>query len=50
MPPSRAPTLAEWLILGLLAEEPTHGFALARTLNPGGPVGSVYERVPDHGG
>ena len=34
--------LAEWMVLGLLAEEPSHGFALARLLAPGGEVGRVW--------
>jgi PadR family transcriptional regulator AphA len=43
MPASRSPTLAEWLILGLIAEQPIHGFALARLVQCAGPIGSVYE-------
>ena len=34
--------LTEWVVLGLLAEEPAHGFALARLLAPGGEVGRVW--------
>jgi PadR family transcriptional regulator AphA len=34
--------LAEWMVLALLAEEPSHGFALARLLAPGGEVGRVW--------
>ena len=34
--------LAEWMVLGLLAEQPAHGFALARLLAPGGEVGRVW--------
>jgi len=34
--------LAEWMVLGLLAEAPSHGFALARLLAPGGEVGRVW--------
>jgi PadR family transcriptional regulator AphA len=30
------------VVLGLLAEQPTHGFALARLLAPGGEVGRVW--------
>jgi DNA-binding PadR family transcriptional regulator len=35
-------TLTEWVVLGLVAEGPTHGFALARLLAPGGEVGRVW--------
>ena len=35
--------LAEYLILGLTAEAPTHGFALARLVAPDGPVGRVFQ-------
>jgi PadR family transcriptional regulator AphA len=38
-------SLAEYLILGLIAEAPTHGFALSRLLAADGPVGRIY-RVP----
>jgi PadR family transcriptional regulator AphA len=34
--------LAERVVLGLVAEGPTYGFAVARLLEPGGPVGRVY--------
>lgn len=34
-------SLTEWVVLGLLAEGPTHGFALARQLTPGSEVGRV---------
>jgi len=34
--------LTEWAVLGLLAEEPAHGFALARLLARGGEVGRVW--------
>jgi PadR family transcriptional regulator AphA len=30
-------------VLGLIAERPAHGFALARLVAPDGPVGRVYE-------
>ena len=39
----RGPSLAEYVILGLIAEKPAHGFALARLVTPNGPVGRVYE-------
>ena len=32
----------EWAVLALLAESPTHGFAIARALAPGGDVGRVW--------
>lgn len=34
-------SLTEHAVLGLLAEGPTHGFALARALEPGSPVGRI---------
>ena len=42
MPSDRERALTEWVVLGLLAEEPNHGFALARLLAPGGEVGRVW--------
>lgn len=36
-------TAGEWAILALLDEEPTHGFALARAMAPGGEVGRVWD-------
>jgi PadR family transcriptional regulator AphA len=39
----RGPSLAEYVILGLIAERPAHGFALARLVTPEGPLGQVYE-------
>jgi DNA-binding PadR family transcriptional regulator len=38
----RERTLTEWVVLGLLAEAPAHGFALTRLLHPGGEVGKVW--------
>jgi DNA-binding PadR family transcriptional regulator len=35
-------SLTEWVVLGLLAEGPTHGFALTRLLQRGGEVGRVW--------
>jgi DNA-binding PadR family transcriptional regulator len=35
-------SLTEWVVLGLLAEGPCHGFALARLLRRGGDVGRVW--------
>ena len=34
-------SLTEHAVLGLLAEGPSHGFALARALQPGSPVGRI---------
>ena len=34
--------MTEWVVLGLVAESPTHGFALARLLARGGEVGRVW--------
>lgn len=34
-------TAAEWALLALLSEQPTHGFALARVMSPDGEVGQV---------
>ena len=42
VPSDRDRPLTEWVVLGLLAEEATHGFALARLLAPGGEVGRVW--------
>jgi PadR family transcriptional regulator AphA len=38
-------SLPEYLILGLIAEKPTHGFALARLLDTDLPIGRIY-RIP----
>jgi DNA-binding PadR family transcriptional regulator len=35
-------TAAEWALLALLIERPTHGFALARAMAPDGDVGRVW--------
>jgi DNA-binding PadR family transcriptional regulator len=35
-------TTGEWAVLGVVAEGPTHGFAVARSLEPGGEVGRVW--------
>jgi PadR family transcriptional regulator AphA len=32
----------DWAVLALVAERPTHGFAVARALAPGGDVGRVW--------
>lgn len=38
-------SLAEWLVLCLISEAPSHGFALARTLSEDGELGKIW-RVP----
>lgn len=38
-------SLAEWLVLCLVCEEPRHGFALVRLLDADGPMGKIW-RVP----
>jgi DNA-binding PadR family transcriptional regulator len=38
-------SLAEWLVLCLVCEAPSHGFALARTLSEEGELGTIW-RVP----
>lgn len=47
MPDPQAPrlSLSEWLVLSLICEQPTHGFAIARMLGPGGSLGQIW-RVP----
>ena len=42
VPTDRERPLTEWVVLGLLAEAPAHGFALARLLAPGAEVGRVW--------
>jgi DNA-binding PadR family transcriptional regulator len=32
----------EWAVLALLAEGPSHGFAIAKTLAPGGSIGQIW--------
>jgi DNA-binding PadR family transcriptional regulator len=32
----------EWAVLGVVAEAPTHGFAVARLLAPDGPLGQIW--------
>jgi DNA-binding PadR family transcriptional regulator len=44
-PGERSLSLAEWLVLCLVCEEPRHGFAIARLLDYGGSMGRVW-RVP----
>jgi len=38
-------SLAEWLVLCLVCEQPTHGFALARLLDYDGDLGRIW-RIP----
>ncbi|MGH8998032.1 MAG: PadR family transcriptional regulator [Acidimicrobiia bacterium] len=42
--PAAAPdlSLTEWVVLGILAEGPAHGFAVARALKRGTPLGEVW--------
>ena len=42
MPKKTDLSLAEWASLALLAEQPAHGFAVARALAPDGEVGRVW--------
>jgi DNA-binding PadR family transcriptional regulator len=44
-PEEPALSLAEWLVLCLVGEEPRHGFAIARLLDAEGSMGKVW-RVP----
>src|SRR5580658_817883 len=44
-PEERSLSLAEWLVLCLVCEEPRHGFAIARLLESDGSMGKVW-RVP----
>ena len=39
---SDEPLLGEWACLGVLYDEPAHGWAIARELRPDGPVGRVW--------
>jgi DNA-binding PadR family transcriptional regulator len=43
MPQQRGPglSLAEWLVLSLISEGPTHGFAIATLLAKDGGLGQV---------
>jgi DNA-binding PadR family transcriptional regulator len=43
--PEQKLSLTEWLVLCLVSEQPTHGFAVARLLGPDGSMGQVW-RVP----
>ena len=44
-PEDRSLSLAEWLVLCLVCEQPRHGFAIARLLDSDGSLGQVW-RVP----
>ncbi len=44
-PGARSLSLAEWLVLCLVCEQPTHGFSIARLLGTDGSLGQVW-RVP----
>jgi tRNA (adenine37-N6)-methyltransferase len=41
-PPRTAPSLSEWAALGLLCEQPRHGWAIAHELAPDGEIGRVH--------
>ena len=41
-PTRTEPSLPEWAALGLLCEQPTHGWAIAQALSPSGDIGRVY--------
>lgn len=42
MPELAVLSLTDWVVLGLLAEEPRHGFALAKELEPGAELGQLW--------
>jgi DNA-binding PadR family transcriptional regulator len=44
-PEERSLSLAEWLVLCLVCEQPRHGFAIARLLDSDGSLGQIW-RVP----
>ena len=44
-PEARSLSLAEWLVLCLVCEQPRHGFAIARLLGSDGSMGQIW-RVP----
>jgi tRNA (adenine37-N6)-methyltransferase len=41
-PARTKPSLPEWAALGLLCERPSHGWAIARALAPGGEIGRIH--------
>jgi DNA-binding PadR family transcriptional regulator len=46
-PPRTEPTLTEWVVLALVAEGSTHGWAIARAMRPDGSIGGVWScRAP----
>lgn len=40
--PRTEPNLTEWVVLALAAEGPTHGWAVARLVGKGGPLGEAW--------
>ncbi len=40
--PRSEPNLTEWVVLAVAAEGPTHGWAVARLLGKGGPLGEAW--------
>jgi DNA-binding PadR family transcriptional regulator len=40
--PRTEPNLTEWVVLALAAEGPTHGWAVARLIGKGGPLGEAW--------
>lgn len=43
MPPSLpALSLSDWVVLGVVAERPTHGWPVVRELAPGGAIGKIW--------
>lgn len=40
--PRSEPNLTEWVVLAIAAEGPTHGWAVARLLGKGGPLGEAW--------
>lgn len=42
-PAPREPLLGEWACLGILVEEPAHGWAVAARLRPTGDIGRVWQ-------
>jgi len=46
-PPRTELTLTEWIVLALIGEGPTHGWAIVRALRPEGSLGAVWSsRAP----
>lgn len=39
----RVPLLGEWACLGIVAEAPAHGWAVAARLRPGGDIGRIWQ-------